>query len=114
MPRSIRSRASTENLTSLAAILVTPQEKSICIYSLATRRPKSRGMLSGSLPARLGLDQNSHDVALLHDQVFVVIDLDLGAGPFAEQHPVAGLEVDRNEFAALVASTWTNGDNFAL
>ena len=44
----------------------------------------------------------------------MVIDLDLGAGPLAEQYPVAGFDVDRNELAALITSTGTNGGNFAL
>src|SRR5690349_20739883 len=71
-------------------------------------------MSSGGLLAGLGLDQNPHDVALLHDQIIMIIDLDLGARPLAEQHPVAGFEVDRNELAALIASTRANGDDLAL
>src|SRR4029079_16610351 len=75
---------------------------------------KPREMSSGGLLAGFGLDQNPHDVALLHDQVIMIIDLDLGAGPLAEQHPVAGLKVDRNELPALIASPRANGDDFAL
>src|SRR6266576_5595345 len=40
---------------------------------------------------RLGairLVKHSHDVALFHDEILDAVDLDLGAGPFAEQHPV--------------------------
>ena len=59
---------------------------------------------SGGLLLGLGLIEHAHDVALLHDQVLDAIDLDLGARPFAEQHAVADLEVDRDELAALVAA----------
>ena len=51
---------------------------------------------------------------LLHDQEILAVDLDLGAGPFAEQHAIACLEVDRNELAGFVATTRTDGDNLAL
>src|SRR6266481_1356763 len=44
----------------------------------------------------LRLDDHPHDVALLHDQVLVAVDLYLGARPFAEQHAVAGLNVHRD------------------
>jgi hypothetical protein len=50
----------------------------------------SRGLFLGH-----GLGQHAHDIALLHDQEFGAVDLDLGARAFAKQHPVADLEVDR-------------------
>ena len=58
--------------------------------------------------------EHAHDVALLHDQQVLTVDLDLGAGPFAEQHPVADLEVDRDELAGLVAAARSNRDDLAL
>src|ERR1043165_4344247 len=78
------------------------------------RRAKPPEVSSGGFLAGFRLDQNPHDVALLHDQVFGVVDLDLRAGPFAEQHPIACLEAARDELAALIASTRANGDDFAL
>src|SRR6202034_2168120 len=36
------------------------------------------------------------------------------SGPFAEQHPVADLEIDRNELAAFVAAARTDADDLAL
>src|SRR5205823_12877373 len=66
------------------------------------------------LAARLCLDQHRHDVAFLHDQVLDAIDLDLGARPLAEQHPVAGLDVDRDQLARLVAPAGADGDDLAL
>src|SRR6266478_9348024 len=33
----------------------------------------------------------------LHDALPILIPIDLGTGPFAEQHAVADLEVDRNQ-----------------
>src|SRR5262245_52432552 len=65
-PRSILSRASTENLTSLAAISVSPFE---CV--------RARGLRSLLLGRRL-VDY-AHDVGLLHDEELLAVDLDLGA-----------------------------------
>jgi len=42
------------------------------------------------------IGENAHNVALLHDQQVLPIDLDLGAGPFAKQHPLTDFDVDRN------------------
>src|SRR5215468_967644 len=101
-PRSIFSRASTENLTSLAAILLLRSIRSGHLIG------------SGGLLLRRGFLEHAHDVGLLHDQELLAIDLDLGAGPLAEQHAVADLEVDRDELAALVAAARADGDHFAL
>ena len=68
-----------------------------------------RGLLLGHR-----LVEHAHDVGLLHDQEFLAVDLDLGARPFAEQHAVADLDVDRDELAALVAAARADGDDFAL
>src|SRR5246127_4669285 len=72
-PRSMRSRASPENFTSFAAIGVSSDVRiQMC----------DRGVRSGD---------HAHDVGLLHDQEFLAVELDFGAGPFAEQHAIAGL-----------------------
>src|SRR5262245_37191631 len=101
-PRSILSRASVENLTSLAAMIDLP--------------PLFRGWVgSGGFPAARGLAfDDAHHVGFLHDQVFLTVDLDLGAGPLAEQDAVAGLDIERDELAALVAAARPDGDHFAL
>src|SRR5919198_4181742 len=72
------------------------------------------GMTNGVRRYRFGLSQHAHDVGLLHDQEFLAIELDLGAGPLAEQHAVADLDVDRNQLAGLVAAARADGDDFAL
>src|SRR6516225_4444149 len=84
-PRSIRSRASVENLTSLAAI------SDSFLYFPGLLGP---GVRSGGLAARRSRLDDAHHVGFLHDQVFLTIDLDLGAGPLAEQDAVAGLDVE--------------------
>src|SRR6266436_1345810 len=99
-PRNIRSRASTENFTSLAAIL---------LLRYVRMRQRLRGLLAGDR-----LIEHAHDVALLHDEVIDAVDLDLGAGPFSEQHAVASLQVDRYQLAVLVAATGTDGDDLAF
>ena len=45
----------------------------------------------------------------LHDQQFLAVELDLGAGPLAEQDTVADLEVDRDQLASFVTATGTDG-----
>src|SRR5690606_37398066 len=53
--------------------------------------------------------ENAHDVALFHDQQLLAVDLDLGAGPLAEEHRIAGLHVERHELALLVAGAGPDG-----
>ena len=50
----------------------------------------------------------------LHDQQLLAIELDLGARPLAEQHAVAGLDVERHELAGLVARAGADGDDLAF
>src|SRR4051795_1402708 len=97
-PLSIRVRASVENLTSLAAIGAV---------SLTV-------LLSGGLGLGGALLEHAHDVAFLHDQELVAVELDLGAGPFAEQDPVADLDPHRHQIAGLVAGTRADGQDLAL
>src|SRR6267378_2110670 len=120
MPRSILSRASTENFTSLAAILVTPIQRDYWVifrgsrFSLAPWDDDEIVKTLRDLFLGHGLDHHAHDIALLHDQEFGVVDLDLGARPFAEQDPVTDLEVDRDDPAGFVAPAGTDGDDLAL
>src|ERR1700678_4167311 len=100
-PRSILSRASTPNLTSLLAMMCS-------LKCWGIRR------LSGLLLGGGKIGENAHDVALLHDQQLLAVELDLGAGPFAEQHAVADLEVDRDQLAGFVAATRADCRDFAL
>src|SRR5579871_2911728 len=58
--------------------------------------------------------QYAHDVGLLHDQEFLAVELDLGSRPFAEQHAVADLEVNRNELAAFVTPARAHRGDLAL
>src|SRR5260370_23449951 len=69
---------------------------------------------SGGLLLGRGALEHAHDVAFLHDQVIDAVDLDLGAGPLAEQHAVAGMYVDRDELAALVTAAGADGHDLAL
>src|SRR5689334_1703421 len=94
-PRSIRSRASEPNLTSLAAMFLDPF--------------LSRFALGGG-----GAIDDPHEVRFLHDHQLLAVELDLGAGPFAEQHAVADLDVQRTNLAVLGARTRPDGDDFTL
>ena len=69
-----------------------------------------RGLLLGG--GNVG--ENPHDVALFHDQQFLAIELDLRTRPFAEQHAVADLEVDRDQLAGFVTAARTDGGDLAL
>src|SRR5208283_93623 len=57
---------------------------------------------------------HAHDVGLFHDQEVLPVDFDLCAGPFAEQHSVAGLDVKRDKLAAFVTSSRSDGDDLAV
>src|SRR5215217_8235139 len=98
-PRSILSRASEENLTSLAAM------------GFASRYVQKfrNGLFRENL-----LRDDAHDVGFLHDQEILTIDTHLGAGPLAEQDAVAGLHVEGDNLAALVTGARADGDDFAL
>src|SRR5690606_32754681 len=61
-----------------------------------------------------GSADDPHDVAFLHDQQVFAIELDLGAGPLAEQDAVARLDVERRDLAVLGTGTRTDGDDLAL
>src|SRR5271170_5451886 len=69
------------------------------------RPPQGDGICSGD---------DAHDVGFLHDQELVAVELDLGAGPFAEQHAVAGFDVDRDELAVVVTAAGTYRHDLAL
>src|SRR5215217_7811457 len=97
-PLSILVRASVENFTSLAAIGAV---------SLVV-------LLSGGLGLGGALVEHAHDVAFLHDQQLVAVELDLGAGPLAEQHPVAGLDAHRRQLALVAAGARPDGQDLAL
>src|SRR6202045_4184719 len=99
-PRSILSRASTPNLTSLLAMML--------FLEMEGRRLRGLLLRGGQI------GENAHDVAFLHDQQFLTIDLDLVAGPFAEQHAVADLEIDRDQLATFVTAARTDRRDFAL
>src|SRR6202051_922296 len=116
-PWSILSRASTANLTSLAAISVVlsvrphPREGLAGLMGCPSR---GTAVSSGGPLLCFRFDQHAQDVALLHDEVLDAAAPDLGARPFAEQHPVAHLDVHRDELAGLVAATGPDRDDPAL
>src|SRR5258708_20881381 len=74
---------------------------------------KGRRRALGGLRGLHGLE-HAQDVAFLHDQQVLAVELDLGAGPLAEQDAVAGLDVERLDLAAVVARARTDGDDFAF
>src|SRR3954468_13798330 len=80
----------------------TPQDK------------KSSWRLRGLLFCDGQIGKDAHDVAFLHDQQLLTIELDLGTGPFAEQHAVADLKIDRNQLAVFVTAARTDRRDFAL
>src|SRR5579872_3547596 len=86
-PRSIRSRASPENLTSLAAIFLSFQLRS---------------------------GDHAHDVGLFHDDQLFAVELDLGARPLAEQDAVAFLDVHRHQLAVFAAGAGTARNDLAF
>src|SRR4051794_31276030 len=67
---------------------------------------------TGRMPALSG--DHAHDVGLLHDQEVLAVDAHFGARPLAEQHPIAGFDVELDDLAAVVPGSRTDGDDFAL
>src|SRR2546425_4461201 len=92
-PRSMRARASSEKRISLAAMVLVPQSILIC---------------------KVQLFNDSHQVFFAHDQKFLAVDLDLGAGILAEQHLVAGLDCERVHFAVFEDLAVADRDDLAL
>src|SRR4051812_25337172 len=116
-PRSMRRRASPPSRTSLAAICVSFSFQSIRAstnQSIRASTKPSRLRPTGWRGAgRLAFD-DAHDVGLLHDQELLAVELDLGAGPLAEQDAITGLHVRRHQLTLFIASTRSDGDDFAL
>src|ERR1019366_6067284 len=66
----------------------------------------------GGRAARLVDD--AQDVAFLHDEQVIAVDLDLGAGPLSEEDAVAGLDVEGGELAGFIATTRTHSDDLTF
>src|SRR5262249_38134077 len=77
-------------------------------FSARTRRSVAEG--SGGLSRTSSFHQHPHQIAFLHNHVLDAVELDFGPRPLAEQHPVADLDVDRDELAALVGTTRADGN----
>src|SRR5215204_1327459 len=71
---------------------------------------RSGGLLGG----HGGTLEDSHDVALLDDEVLDSVELDLGAGPLAEQDAITCLDVGSDQRALLIPGAGADGDNFAF
>src|SRR4029079_14354258 len=104
-PRSMRSRASPPNFTSLAAM-----KWLLSLLDFQFGKARTSG---GSLSGRLSFD-NAHDVGFLHDQVFDTVDFDFITRPLAEQDRLADLHVDGNKLAVLITAAWANRNDLAL
>src|SRR5829696_2911118 len=103
-PRSMRSRASVEKRTSLAAMSLPPG-----LGELVSAKGGSGRLLLGDR-----LLDDAHDVGFLHDQEILAVDPHLGAGPLAEQHAIARPDVERRQLAVLVAGARPDGHDFAF
>src|SRR3954453_3947403 len=62
----------------------------------------------------LASPDDPEDVAFLHDNEVLTVDLHFGAGPFAEQDLVAGLDVQRRDLALFRLGASADGDDFAF
>src|SRR5262249_31739279 len=82
--------------------------------SEAIRGTLRRGPRSSRGAHRCFSLNHAEDVALLHDEQILAINLDLGARPLPEQHTITTLHVERNDPSAFIARTRTRSDHFAL
>src|SRR6516162_6018544 len=57
---------------------------------------------------------HAHDVGFLHDDQLFAVELDLGTGPFAEQHAVSRFNVQWMDLAVVAARARAGGHNLAL
>src|SRR3989441_5870275 len=57
---------------------------------------------------------DAHDVFLAHHEELIALHPHGLPGVLAEQHPVADLDIDRNQFAVIVFLALTYGEDFAL
>src|SRR6187402_538677 len=97
-PRIMRARASPPKRTSFADMIFIP-----CFEMLGRCRPALRRLFLGD--GDTWAFDDAHDIRLLHDEEILAVELDLGAGPFAEQDAVALLDFERHDRALLVAGT---------
>src|SRR6516165_2317962 len=77
-------------------------------------RPSAPELSPGARDETSTSGDHAHDVGLLHDQEVLAVELDFGAGPFAEQHPVAGLDVGLDDLVGDAATTGPHRDDLAL
>src|SRR6266566_1833754 len=89
-----------------AAMIVTPLSSEL--------RASSSNLSCFGMDRVPPLLENGEDVFLAHDEVFLVVDLDLGARILAEQDLVAGLHVQRDLLAVVADLARPDGDHLAL
>src|SRR5438876_7943256 len=89
-----------------AAIIVTPLSSAL--------RASSSNLSCFGMDRVPPLLENGEDVFLAHDEVFFVVDLDLGARILTEQDLVAGLHVQRDLLAVVADLPRPDGDHLAF
>src|SRR6266446_7327475 len=103
-PRSRAARPSSLNMTCFGILVL--------LLDRARELTGPRGPVGLAVRVRL-LDDCEH-VLFLHDQVLLLVDLDLGARVLAEEHAVVGLHVQRDLLAILVHLPVAHRDDLAL
>src|SRR6266542_1379021 len=103
-PRSRAARPSSLNRTCFGILVL--------LLDRARELTGHRGPVGLAVRARL-LDDREH-VLFLHDQVLLLVHLDLGARILAEEDAVVGLHVQRDFLAVLVHLPVAHGDDLAL
>ena len=62
----------------------------------------------------MGPFDDTQKIALLHDQELLAVELDLGAGPFAEQHTISRRNLERHDGALFIAGARSDRDDLTL
>ena len=70
-------------------------------------------MLSG-FTRRDGVIEDTQNVGLLHDDQIFASKLDFASRPFAKQHAVTGFDVERMQFASVIAPAWADREDLSL
>src|SRR5579871_791124 len=119
-PWNILSRASAENFTILAAMLIAfldmrgPGYLTGGLLRNKCQRQENSSPCAVPSASCRGSGEHAHDVGFLHNQELLAVELHFRAGPLTEQHLVTYLDVDRDQLAGVVAATRAGRDDLAL
>ena len=58
-------------------------------------------IFAGIVKSSFYLFQNPENIVFFHENVFFAVDFDFGTGPFAEENPVSGFDLQWRAFSRI-------------